>query len=187
MNVKTRRTFPNLGCGKRPMHETRVLCMLHYADLIQVESDAVIVFAGEMSSSHMSPYVASHNAGIGSFSFSFSPFRFMHIHPWLLLTFFVLALWRETGLCIRGVLHANEEHAWSRTVTHGLTHSRGPIRMPYTKAYVMTGGTRKKKTSHLLSSRLISVSATKLCKIFVCATPTGRWRFDDKSYNLVTT
>lgn len=77
MSIKTRRIFPKLERGKRLAYETRCLRVSHYASLTQVESscvlDAVIVLAGETSSSYMSPCVASHDAGIGSLSFSLFP------------------------------------------------------------------------------------------------------------------
>lgn len=54
--------------------------------------------------------------------------RFTHIHPWLLLTYFSPSPSRRgTSRYIHGVLHASEEHAWSRTVSHALTRTNAHV------------------------------------------------------------
>lgn len=186
-NIKIHRIFANLRCGKQLTHETRVLCMSYYTT--QVELSRV----GRCHCTRRRNVFISHVAVRGkprrknwkplflSLSLSLSlHFVLRTFSPWLLLTYFSPSpLWRKTSLCIRGVLHANEEHAWSRTVTHGLSRIHTGRYTYHTSkriAYIAAGETRKGKASPFLSSRLISVIATKVHRIFVCASYTGRWR-----------
>lgn len=129
----------------------------------RVELDAVIVLGGEMSSSHMSPCVASHDAGIGnphSLSLYFSPSSlslsisfYAHSFVALVNIFFALALVkRNESLYTRYA--ARERRA--RMVTYGharsLTHSRRPIHMPYIKAHPVRHDRRNEEEADLASS-----------------------------------
>jgi len=146
----------------------------------RVELDAVIVLSGEMSLSHMSPCVASHDVGIGNLSFffslyfslsslslslSFSISFYAHSLVALVNIFFALALVKRNESLYTWCAARDEEHAWSRTVTHGLSRVHAGQYTCHTSRRipcVTTGGTRKKEVSLFLPSRLISVSA-KLC------------------------
>lgn len=121
------------------MKEICVLCMSHYACLTQVESSRVgrchctcqrdvsisrVAVRGKPRRRNWKPLFLSPSL----FSFLF-PFRFTHIHPWLLLTYFSPSPSRRgTSRYIHGVLHASEEHcAWSRTVSHALTRTNAHV------------------------------------------------------------
>jgi len=176
----TRRTFSNLGCGKNGQHMKHAFCACRIMRVWLKSSWTCIVLAGEMSSSHISPCVASHIAGIGSLSFSLSlssfSVSFYAYSPVALVNiFFALAVAKRNELLYMRCA-ARERSA--RMVAYGharsLTHSRGPITC-HTSCIsrVATGETREKKeTSPLLSSKTNFRQRGTLQNF--CSTPTRR-------------
>lgn len=188
--------FPKLECGKWPTYE-RNMRFVHVAlcvfDSSRVESSWTLSLYLSERCLHFTcrrawqattqKLEASLSLSL-SLLFSLSVSFYAHSPVALVNIFFALAFakrneslytWRvareRRALCM-------VTHSLSRTHADQCTCHRSR-RIPR----VAIGETGKKETSPFLSSKLISISATKLCRIFARAstTPTGRWRFDDKS------
>lgn len=113
-------------------------------DKMHTRLEQGVVLAGETSSSRVSRVcVESRDVGIreASIFLSLSPFsfHFTHVHLVALVNIFLLLVRRNDSLYTRCI--ARER---ARTVTYGharsLTHSHGPIHMPYIKECIPHSG-----------------------------------------------